>query len=102
MGIIFALAALLFWGIGDFLIQRSTRRFGDWIALFFISLLGTVFIFPFIYHDLSNFDIKSTVLWTASIIIFLAALLDFEALKIGKISVIEPIYAFEVMITVFL
>ena len=30
IGILFALAALVFWGFGDFLIQRSTRKFGDW------------------------------------------------------------------------
>jgi drug/metabolite transporter (DMT)-like permease len=39
---------------------------------------------------------------TASFIILCAGLLDFEALRIGKISVIEPIYALEIPVAAFL
>ena len=100
MGILFALLALISWGLGDFLIQRSTRKFGDWQTLFFITISGAIFTFPIIAGDLlalSFFQIM--LLLFSSVVILIAALLDFEALKVGKISVVEPIYAFEVLIT---
>jgi drug/metabolite transporter (DMT)-like permease len=42
------------------------------------------------------------VLLIASIIILFAALFDLQALKIGKISVVEPIYALEIPVTALL
>jgi hypothetical protein len=44
-GILFALLAMLFFGFGDFLIQRSTRKVGDWETLFLFSILGGVQLF---------------------------------------------------------
>jgi len=100
MGILFALLALVSWGLGDFLIQRSTRRFGDWQTLFFITAAGVIFTFPIIAGDLAGLSWSQIILLSfSSLVILIAALLDFEALKIGKISVIEPIYAFEILIT---
>jgi drug/metabolite transporter (DMT)-like permease len=102
IGILFALGALLSWGFGDFLIQLSARKFGDWIALFYITIAGTVFLLPFVWKELTNVftDPKSFwLLMLVSFIILFAALFDFEALRIGKISVVEPIYAFEIVIT---
>ena len=102
MGILFALGALVSWGVGDFLIQRSARKFGDGIALFFITFMGMVVLLPFVWHDIpflfSSYR-SVIILWSASLVLLGAALLDFEALRIGKISVIEPIYAFEVVVT---
>lgn len=105
MGISFAFLALVAWGVGDFLIQKSTRRFGNWQALFFITALGTIVLFPFIVKDLPALwaSSKELILLTAtSAIIFLAALFDFQALKVGKISVVEPVFALEVPITALL
>lgn len=105
MGILFAFIALFSWGIGDFLIQKSTRKFGDWLALFYICAFSTTLLFPFVYLDLgtvvSNPKDLIFLIFT-SIIIFLAALFDFEAFKRGKISVIEPVNALELPIAVFL
>ena len=103
MGILFALAALLSWGLGDFLIQRSARKFGDWIALLYITAFGSIVLFPFVYRDLVRaWDSHIVLLLVAGCVILLAALLDFEALRVGKISVIEPIYALEIVVTVVL
>lgn len=105
MGILFALGALISWGVGDFLIQRSARKFGDGIALFFITAIGAIALLPFVWHDIpSMLTVSRTglVLWGASLIMLAAALLDFEALRIGKISVIEPIYSFEIAVTAVL
>ncbi len=103
MGVLLAITALLSWGLGDFLIQRSTRRFGDWVALFYIAAFGTIILFPFAYPNLKNaLENHPTLLLVACLVLLLAALFDFEAMRIGKISVVEPIYAFEIPIAAFL
>ena len=105
-GIIFAFGALLFWGFGDFLIQRSTRKFGDWETLFIVTLFGAAITTPFVYAGLPSLfsfeDGSLLVLTTVSVVLLVAALLDFEALREGKIAVIEPIYALEVPIAAIL
>jgi len=105
-GIVFAFGALLFWGFGDFLIQRSTRKFGDWETLFIVTLFGAVITTPFVYGSLPHLfsfeDGSLLVLTTVSVVLLVAALLDFEALREGKIAVIEPMYALEVPIAAIL
>jgi len=104
MGIVFAFIALLSWGIGDFLIQKSARKFGDIIALFCITAFAGVVLFPFIYKEFFSLIVRGDpgtivlLLVTTAVILF-ASLFDFEALRVGKISVIEPVYAFEIIIT---
>lgn len=101
MGVFFAIIATITWGFGDFLIQKSTRKFGDWLALFYITAIGAIAIFPFIYKELPALftDPKGLfILVLTSVIILFAALFDFEAFKRGKLAVIEPINAFELPI----
>ena len=103
MGILLAITALLSWGLGDFLIQRSARKFGDWISLFYITAFGAIILSPFVLNDLArSFAFHSILLWLAAIVTLLFALLDFESLRVGKISIVEPIYAFEIPIAAFL
>ncbi|MBI4176451.1 MAG: DMT family transporter [Candidatus Aenigmarchaeota archaeon] len=105
-GVLFALGALVFWGFGDFLIQRSTRRLGDWETLLAIGILGSVVLMPFVYSDITalvaSLDTGLLVLSTGVIIIFIASMLDFEALKKGKISVVEPLLTLEIPISALL
>lgn len=105
MGILFAFLAVLAWGVGDFLIQRSARKFGDWTALFYVTAFAAIALFPFAVLNLPSLLTNPSgliVLIVASFVILIAGLLDFEALKIGKLSVVEPIYAFEVPIAALL
>lgn len=103
-GIIFAGVALLSWGIGDFLIQRSARKFGDAISLFFITAFAAIALLPFVIGDVIDLiregdqGVFILLMVTTAVILF-ASIFDFEALRIGKIAVIEPIYAFEIIIT---
>jgi drug/metabolite transporter (DMT)-like permease len=102
MGLGFAFLAIISWGIGDFLIQKSARRFGDWLALFFITAFAAIALTPFVITSLPELFSNAAglaVLVLAGFIILIAGLLDFEALKQGKLSVIEPIYTFEIIIT---
>lgn len=103
MGIFFALGALLAWGFGDFFIQKTTRAIGSWRALFFISSVGGIVLFPFIINDVPLFieqPISLLILLTTTVIALCAALFDFEALRQGKIAIIEPVMGTEVPITV--
>jgi len=102
MGILFAFIALICWGVGDFLIQKTSREFGKWIALFFITFIAAAVLTPLIYKDLFGLftDYPALlILMLASIVILIAALFEFQAFIDGKISVVEPIMAFEVAVT---
>jgi len=102
-GTFFAIAALVSWGFGDFFIQRTTRKAGIFNALFYIGATGAVLILPFVWRELGSvFTITNGLLLlslTVLVSVF-SALFDFAALKQGKISVVEPILALELPITI--
>lgn len=101
MGLLFAFGALFSWGFGDFFIQRTTRLIGTWKALLCITGFGAIALFPFVRSDLSALTVREvSLLWLVTVITLFAALFDFEALKQGKIAIIEPIMGMELPITV--
>lgn len=104
-GVLLSVSTLLLWSVGDFYIQKSTRLVGIWKSLFFISLFGMVIELPFVWKDAGMILLSPSgllLLLILGFVVFLAALLDFEALKRGKISVVEPVFGLEIPITVFL
>lgn len=102
-GIIFAFIALISWGFGDFFIQKTVRLVGSWKALFFICTIGMIGLFPFVKNDLPLLRIGDfLLLGAAGIAMLVAAIFDFEALRKGKISIVEPILGFELPIVVVL
>ncbi|MEK7087928.1 MAG: DMT family transporter [Patescibacteria group bacterium] len=107
VGIGLAFVAMLCWGIGDFLIQRSTRKFGNFETIFLITGFGLVILFPFVYKNLpalfgSEMRTGLLVLTITGIMHFVAALLELESLKRGKIAVVEPIWSLEILSAAFL
>ena len=98
VGVGLAFVAMLCWGIGDFLIQRSTRKIGNIETLFIISSFGSIVLLPFVWRDLPVLlDLNNLIiLLTCSSVLLVAALLDFEALRRGKLSIVEPIWSFEI------
>lgn len=98
LGITLAFITMLCWGFGDFLIQKSARKFGDVETLFLISFFGAIVLLPFIYSQLSSIFTLSNliILSITSVVMLIGALLDFEALKKGKLAIVEPIYALEI------
>ena len=105
IGTVFALGALMLWGIGDFLIQRTTRKVGDWEALFLIAAVGTLIITPFVYQNLIGFIgtyANFIILLAAAMAMFVSGIVDFQALKVGKLAVVEPFYVLEIPIAVVL
>ncbi len=103
LGIIFAFVAMLCWGFGDFLIQKSARKFGDWETMFIITLLSTIVLTPFLYKEaIILFSEGFSSFWLlilASVVLMIAGLLDFESLKQGKLSVIEPLWSLEIIVS---
>lgn len=106
LGVGLAFVAMLSWGIGDFFIQKSVRRVGNVEALLYMSIFGAVVLSPFVYKNIPALFMGSwqilAVLGILCVVLFIASLLDFEALKIGKLSVIEPIWSFEVPVSALL
>lgn len=100
IGIALAFVTMLCWGFGDFLIQRSARDFGDWETLFVLSVFGSLVLAPFSLKRLPELFASGEsgvlVLLIASAVLLVAALLQFESLKKGKISVIEPAQSLEI------
>jgi len=106
LGILSALLAMLAWGVGDFLIQRSTRSLGNWETLFLISFFGAIILLPFNFFKVSSFfnagGITFWIIIVASVAMLVAAIAEFESLRRGKITIVEPIWSMEIPMSVFL
>jgi len=103
LGILFALCALFGWTFGDFFIQRGARTVGSWRTLFYIGAMGGLFLFPFVYQEIgpafSHWN-NAVIFGLLLLVTLFAALFQFEALKSGKIAIIEPVFSIELPITV--
>lgn len=101
LGIIFAFVALLSWGFGDFFIQKTARAIGSWKALFLIGVVGLVVLFPFVKDDILTLGLLEWALLSVlGVVIIFTALFDFEALRQGKIAIVEPIIGLELPLTI--
>ncbi|OHB22485.1 MAG: hypothetical protein A2939_02915 [Parcubacteria group bacterium RIFCSPLOWO2_01_FULL_48_18] len=101
VGILFSFIALVSWGFGDFFIQKTTRVIGSWKALFFIGMAGLIGLFPFVKNDLTSLNSANLLLLgLLGVVVVFAALFDFEALRQGKIAIVEPIIGLELPMTV--
>jgi drug/metabolite transporter (DMT)-like permease len=101
-GIALAFTAMLGWGIGDFMVQQNTRKLGDTETLFILSGFGTIVLLPFVFREIPGLVMGSstTGLWillACGILLLVATLMNFQAFKIGKISVLEPLYSIEII-----
>lgn len=107
IGIILALVTLIIWGLNEFITQRAARAYGIWASLFWNGLLGTLVLTPFVIKDLlyilDQADFMSFVtLAVAGGVTLITILLNIETLREGKLSVVEPLFAIELPMTVAL
>jgi len=104
LSVLFALGAMLCWGFGDFFIQRSTRKAGDIESLAFIGIIGAFLLLPFVLLDFHLLLLPGNLafLFLIGLVTFVVALLDFEALKEGKLSVVEVVFEVELPVTIML
>ena len=100
-GVLFALIALFGWAFGDFFIQKATRAMGWYKALFLIGIAGFFGLAPFAFQSLPPPETYPS-LAILSVIVFIYAWAIFEALRVGKISVVESVVAIELPFTVSL
>lgn len=103
-GIIAALGAMLCWGFGDFFIQRTTRKLGDLESLTLIGAIGIIILLPFVLQELPLlFSLENVMmLLFLGLVTFVVAILDLEALKKGKLSMVDVILEIELPVTVVL
>lgn len=102
--LLFAFGAMLCWGIGDFLIQRTTRAVGNIEALAWIGIIGSIGLTPFVINDLTQLVTTSNIIFLVAlgIVVFVAAIFNFQALKEGKLSVIDVVLTLELPVTIIL
>lgn len=101
LGIIAALVAFVGWGFGDFLIQKGTRSIGSVETLFFIGLAALIGLFPLVSSELLRLSVGDWMtLLVVGTAILAASYMDFEALRQGKMAIIEPIVGLELPLTV--
>ncbi|MDP2974418.1 MAG: EamA family transporter, partial [Candidatus Diapherotrites archaeon] len=104
LSVLAAFGAMLCWGFGDFLIQKSTRKVGDIEALAFIGIIGSIILLPFVVFELPllfSFE-NLALLCFVGIATLVIALFNFEALKQGKLSVVEIVFEIELPMAVLL
>lgn len=98
------MGAMLAWTLGDFFIQKTVRAVGTIQALFYIGAFGAVVLLPWTYKDLhllATSEVLTLLCWVF-VITLVSAVLDLQALKIGKFSVVESLYGIELPVTVIL
>jgi drug/metabolite transporter (DMT)-like permease len=102
--IIFAFLAMICWGFGDFFIQKTTRKLGCIESLALIGIVGTVGLFPLVVNEMNLLFYPSNFLLLVfiGVVTFIMGLCDFEALKEGKISIIDVIIEIELPVTIVL
>lgn len=102
-GLIAAFIAFICWGFGDFFMQRTIRAIGKIEALFFITIFGTIVLFPWVQGEVGIFFTESRsaiLLMVAGVISFLSAYMQFHALEKGKLAAVEPAMSIELPATI--
>jgi drug/metabolite transporter (DMT)-like permease len=104
IGILIGLALMLFWGFGDFFMQKVIRKFGDVETLLLLSVFGFIVLFPLVLKYSSwDLALKDWLIVSASaVILCLAAFLLFEGMKRGKLDVVEPLFSLELIAAIAL
>lgn len=101
--IILAFGAMIGWGVGDFLIQRTIKKIGELETLCWITLFSSIILTPLVLDDLKHLDVKQIFfLIVLGCINFASGFIHFKALKIGKLSVVETILSIELPLTIIL
>ena len=88
---------MLCWAFGDFCIQHSTRKVGNIEIMAIIGIVGSIGLLPFVIFDFKLLSsVQNIVLVSVlGVITFVMSVVDFEALKEGKLSVVEVILEIE-------
>ncbi len=94
-----SILAMLLWGVSDFLVQKSSRKLGDWETLFVLTLFGVIILIPFVLRTLPAVlaDREGLyILLGSAVFLTVSAILEIESFRRGKMSVVEPMLPFEI------
>ncbi len=101
--ILFAFLAMFSWGVGDFLIQRTVKKIGEFETLIWINLIGGLGLLPFVIGDFSKLHWGNVwPLILLGVIDFFYGITLLKAYDRGKLSVVEIIMTVELPFTVLL
>lgn len=102
LAILFSFLAMLFWGVGDFFVQKAVLKIGYLEALLWINVVASLGLLPLVVKDIPLMwkleNIIPVLLITIANIIF--SLLLLKAYSKGKLSVIDVILLGELPITI--
>lgn len=102
--ILFAFGAMIAWGIGDFFMQRTSKKIGSIHALIWVNLIGGLGLLPLVVKDfylIKSWENLGTLL-ILGLIDFIYGLAMLKAYEQGKLSVVEVIMTMELPLTVAL
>lgn len=105
LGVLFGLTAMLGWGLADFFAKKAVDRIGEFKTLLWAQTVGLIFLsfFYFVFGSGVNYTIANIVVFVITGFLGTSAyLLFYRALKKGSLSVISPIQASWVIVTVIL
>jgi len=102
--ILFALGAMVCWGVADFFVQRMTKRMGNFASLTWINFIGSLVLLPLAIKDfhLITSGQNWLTLGIMGILDFAFGLTLLKAFEKGKLSVVEVLMTMELPLTVIL
>lgn len=101
LAILLAFGAMIGWGVGDFLIQKTIKQVGWLETMWWIYVGSFIFLLPFVIKYLASVSFSDfVILAILGLTTFLGAATHFKALDVGKLSVVEIILSFELPLTI--
>jgi drug/metabolite transporter (DMT)-like permease len=101
--ILLAFVAMICWGVGDFLIQKTIKKIGALETLCWTTLFSSFLLLPLVFKEIKNLTgWQFFILTVLGVVNFASGFIHFKALKIGKLSVVETILSIELPLTVLL
>ena len=107
MGIIAGLLSMLGWGTSDFLAAKSSRKIGFTLTLFWTQTVSFLIALIYFFVNFQILNIANIPKFIISLAIsgflyMIATLAFYKGLKEGQVSLVSPIGASWVMITIIL
>lgn len=105
LGVLFGLIAMFGWGLADFFAKKTVEKIGDLRTLFWAQIVGFVILASvyFVFASQFSYTIKDIIIFALIGLIGSSAyLLFYRALEKGQVSILSPIQASWVIITVIL
>lgn len=102
--ILFAFGAMLFWGVGDFLLQKMSKKLGSIYALTWIYFVGSLVLLPWAVNSFYLIKTPSNfiTLFSLGIIECAYGIFVLKAFERGKLSVVDVLFLLELPLTVIL